>query len=111
MADTVFVGVALKVELTVWLKLLLELAVLDGEILTVLLTREQRVAVAETVDVRLTVIERVLVGDPVDVFDSAIVRVGDLLINGVLVLNGENVPVEVALELAELVVEPVSVFD
>jgi hypothetical protein len=63
------------------------------------------------VDVRLTVIERVLVGDPVDVFDCGGVSVGDLLINGVLVLNGENVPVELALELAEVVVLPVSVFD
>jgi hypothetical protein len=35
-ADTVFVGGALKVELTVWLKLLLELAVLDGETVAII---------------------------------------------------------------------------
>jgi hypothetical protein len=85
--------------------------VLEGEIVGVLVTSEQREAVAETVDVRLTVIDRVFVGDPVDVFDCGGVSVGDLLINGVVVLNGEKVPVELLLELAELVVEPVLVFD
>lgn len=70
-----------------------------------------REAVAEIVDVRLTVIDRVLVGHAVDVLDVAIVSVGDLVINVVRVLNTESVPVEVALELAELVVEAVCVLD
>lgn len=70
-----------------------------------------REAVAEIVDVRLTVIDRVLVGRAVDVLDVAIVSVGDLVINVVRVLNIESVPVEVALELTELVVEAVCVLD
>lgn len=70
-----------------------------------------REAVAEIVDVRLTVIDRVLVGHAVDVLDVAIVSVGDLVINVVRVLNIESVPVEVALELTELVVEAVCVLD
>jgi hypothetical protein len=109
-ADTVFVGLALSVGLTVWLKLLLGVAVLDGEIVTLLVKREQRVAVTDTVDVRLTVIDFVLVGEPVDVLDSGGVSVVVLLIKVVLVTNGENVPVALLLELAELVVEPVIVF-
>ena len=111
MADTVFVGLALRVEVTVWLKLLLGLALLVEEIVCVFVIGGEAEPVTDTVDVRLTVIDFVLVGDPVDVLESAIVLVCVILTNGVLVLNGENVPVELALELAEVVVLPVSVFD
>jgi hypothetical protein len=85
--------------------------VLDGEIVGVLVRSEKREAVAETVEVRLTVIDCVLVGDPVDVLDCAMLRVGDLLINGVLVTKGVRVAVLLSLELRELVVEAVCVFD
>ncbi len=84
---------------------------LDGEIVGVLVRSEEREVVAETVEVRLTVIDRVLVGDPVDVLDCAMLRVGDLLINGVLVTKGVRVAVLLSLELRELVVEAVCVFD
>ncbi len=84
---------------------------LDGEIVGVLVRSEKREAVAETVEVRLTVIDCVLVGDPVDVLDCAMLRVGDLLINGVLVTKGVRVAVLLSLELRELVVEAVCVFD
>lgn len=82
-----------------------------GEIVGIVVTRARREAVAETVDVRLTVIERVLVGLPVDVLDCARLRVGDTVINGVRVPIGESVPVELRLELTELVVEAVCDFD
>lgn len=81
------------------------------EIVDILLMSAAREAVAETVDVRLTVIDRVLVGLPVDVLDCATLRVGDTVINGVRVPIGESVPVELRLELTELVVEAVCDFD
>lgn len=84
---------------------------LDGEIVGVLVRSEEREAVAETVEVRLTVLDRVFVGDPVDVLDCAMLRVGDLLINGVLVTKGVRVAVLLSLELRELFVEAVCVFD
>ena len=82
-----------------------------GEIVDILLMSAAREAVAETVDVRLTVIDRVLVGLPVDVLDCARLRVGDTVMNGVRVPLGESVPVELRLELTELVVEAVCDFD
>ena len=84
---------------------------LDGEIVGVLVIGGGREAVAETVDVRLTVIDFVPVAQAVDVLDCAMLRVGDTLRNGVLVEKGEGVDVLLSLEVEELVVEAVVVFE
>ena len=77
----------------------------------VLLINSAREAVAETVDVRLIVVERVYVGHDVGVLDCAMLRVGDMVNKVVRDPRGESVPVELALELTELVVEAVGDFD
>ena len=58
-----------------------------------------REEVVETVDVRLSIEERVFVGHDVDVLDCATVKVGDLLMNGVLLKNADSVAVAVVLDV------------
>lgn len=66
------------------------------DILVVGALREE---VAETVDVRLSIEDRVFVKDDVDVLECAIVKVGDLLMNGVLLEKADRVGVIVVLDV------------
>jgi len=77
----------------------------------VLLINSAREAVAETVDVRLIVVERVYVGHEVGVLDCPRLRVGDIVNKVVRVTNADKLVVALLLELTELVVEDVTVFD
>lgn len=99
MANIVYVGHVLKVELPVWLAVLLEVAVVDGERVDILVVGALREEVAETVDVRLSIEDRVFVKDDVDVLECAIVKVGDLLMNGVLLEKADRVGVIVVLDV------------